>query len=59
MREELQQELGMYGNYLVEPADPDYRNPVDDEQVLILDDIQMDEDGVAPFYKYHVNQAIM
>lgn len=59
VREELQQELGMYGNYLVEPADPDYRNPVDDEQVLILDDIQMDEDGVAPFYKYHVNQAIM
>ena len=59
VREEFQQELGMYGNYLVEPANPDYRNPVDDEQVLILDDIQMDEDGVAPFYKDNINQAIM
>jgi len=59
VREELQQELGMYGNYLVEPADSSYRNPVDDEQVLILDDIQMDEDWVAPFYTDHINQAIM
>ena len=59
VREELQQELGMYGNYLVEPADSSYRNPVDDEQVLILDDIQMDDDWVAPFYTDHVNQAIM
>lgn len=59
VREELQQELGMYGNYVVEPSDPTYWNPVDDEQVLILDDIQMDDDGVAPFYKDHVNQAIM
>ncbi len=59
VREDLQQELGMYGNYLVQPADPSYRNTVDDEQILILDDIQMDQDGVAPFYKEHVNQAIM
>jgi len=49
----------MYGNYVVEPSDPTYWNAVDDEQVLILDDIQMDDDGVAPFYKDHVNQAIM
>lgn len=59
VREDLQQELGMYGNYLVEPIDASYWNAVDNEEVLILDDIQMDEDGIAPFYEDHVNQAIM
>jgi FtsP/CotA-like multicopper oxidase with cupredoxin domain len=49
----------MYGNYVVEPTDTTYRNDVDKEEVLILDDIQMDEDGVAPFYEDYVNQAIM
>jgi FtsP/CotA-like multicopper oxidase with cupredoxin domain len=59
VREDLQQELGMYGNYLVTPTDDSYRNEVDDEQVLILDDIQMDEDGIAPFYEERINQTIM
>ena len=59
VREDLQQELGMYGNYLVTPTDDSYRNEVDGEQVLILDDIQMDEDGIAPFYEERINQTIM
>ena len=59
VREDLQQELWMYGNYVVVPNDDTYRNDIDDEQVLILDDIQMDEDGVAPFYKDHATQTIM
>jgi FtsP/CotA-like multicopper oxidase with cupredoxin domain len=49
----------MYGNYVVVPNDETYWNEVDDEQVLILDDIQMNEDGVAPFYKDRANQTIM
>ena len=59
VREDLQQELGMYGNYIVSPVDDTYWNPVDSEQVLILDDIQMDDDWVAPFYTDHVTQTIM
>ena len=59
VREDLQQELGMYRNYLVEPNDPTYRNTVDNEEVLILDDIQMDDEGIAPFYTDYINQAIM
>ena len=59
VREDLQQELGMYGNYLVEPQDEWYWNEIDDEHVLILDDIQMDENWIAPFYEEVTNQAIM
>jgi FtsP/CotA-like multicopper oxidase with cupredoxin domain len=42
VREDFQQEMGLYGNYLVVPKDTGYRNPVDQEELLILDDIQMD-----------------
>lgn len=59
VREDFQQELWMYGNYIVVPNDETYWNDVDDEQVLILDDIQMDDEWIAPFYKDTVNQAIM
>jgi suppressor of ftsI len=56
----MQQELGLYGNYLVMPKDSQYRNPVDREELLILDDIQLESSGsIAPFYKEYVNQAIM
>lgn len=59
VREDLQQELWLYGNYVVVPKDTTYRNAVDDEQLLILDDIQLDDKGVAPFWKEQTNQAIM
>jgi FtsP/CotA-like multicopper oxidase with cupredoxin domain len=59
VREDLQQELGLYGNYLVVPADDSDWNEVDQEELLILDDIQLDDDGIAPFYKEFTNQAMM
>lgn len=39
LREDMQQELGLYGNILVEPDHKNYYNPVDKEEVIILDDI--------------------
>ena len=39
IREDYGQEMGLYGNVLVEPADPDYWPPVHRELVLTLDDI--------------------
>lgn len=42
VREDYQQELGLYGNMIVEGAD-DYWNTVDQEEYLILDDVL--EDG--------------
>ncbi len=49
VREDIQQDLGLYGNMLVDPPDPDYYSPVNREEVLILDDIAMDEHGLLPF----------
>jgi FtsP/CotA-like multicopper oxidase with cupredoxin domain len=49
MREELQQELGLYGAIMVEPADEAYYGAVDREEVLILDDILLQDGEVWPF----------
>ena len=45
-REDLQQEYGLYGNMLVDSPRVDYYSPVNDEQVLMLDDILLEEDGL-------------
>lgn len=44
VREDYEQELGLYGNYLVVPRAADYWNPVNREVPLFLDDILI-EDG--------------
>jgi len=46
LREDYAQEMGLYGNYLVAPADPDYWAPVDREVVLFLDDILITGGGI-------------
>jgi FtsP/CotA-like multicopper oxidase with cupredoxin domain len=49
IREDIAQELGLYGNVLVEPADPDYWSPADRDIVLTLDDILIEDGQIAPF----------
>lgn len=39
IREDYTQELGLYGNFLVESKEKDYWNTVDREEFLILDDV--------------------
>ena len=39
IREDYGQEMGLYGNVIVEPADPDYWPPVHREVALTLDDV--------------------
>ena len=51
VREDYQQELGLYGNMLVSPIEDDYYNNVNKEIRIILDDILIDDDGIFPFYK--------
>jgi suppressor of ftsI len=58
-REDYAQELGLYGNYLVVPNDPNYLSGVNKEEVVMLDDILIDENGIAPFQKKNVNYALM
>ena len=58
-REDLQQDLGLYGNLQVEAADPEYFGPVNREQVLMLDDLLVDAAGLAPFGRDRATHAMM
>jgi FtsP/CotA-like multicopper oxidase with cupredoxin domain len=49
IREDYGQEMGLYGNVLVEPADADYWPPAHRDLVLTLDDILLEDGKVAPF----------
>jgi len=49
IREDQAQELGLYGNVIVDPADASYWPAVDREIVLTLDDILIEDGAIAPF----------
>jgi FtsP/CotA-like multicopper oxidase with cupredoxin domain len=49
IREDYGQELGLYGNILVVPADPDYWPPANRELLLTLDDILIEDGKIAAF----------
>ena len=60
IRQDYGQEMGLYGNILVEPKEPDYWPPAHREVFLTLDDILLDEDGhVAPFDPHETNYVAM
>jgi FtsP/CotA-like multicopper oxidase with cupredoxin domain len=59
VREDYGQELGLYGNILVRPSDPDYWPPVDEEVVLTLDDLLVVDGKVAPFSTTETTHAAM
>ena len=58
-REDIQQELGLAGNILVSPEAHNYYNPVDLEEVLMLDDFLLSEDQPVPFGLEASNYAFM
>jgi suppressor of ftsI len=51
MREDIQQNLGLFGNMMVDSPDAAYYSPVNGEQVLMLDDLLIDKEGLFPFGK--------
>ena len=59
IREDYTQELGLYGNILVLPADPDYWPPADRDLILTLDDILIEDGKVAPFSPTETSYAAM
>jgi FtsP/CotA-like multicopper oxidase with cupredoxin domain len=59
IREDYGQELGLYGNVLVEPADPDYWPPANRDLPLTLDDILLEEGKVAPFSRSETTYVAM
>ncbi len=59
VREDVQQDLGLYGNLLVEPPEPDYHAPANREEMLVLDDILLDGDGLIPWGDPAPTHALM
>ncbi|MBI4410709.1 MAG: multicopper oxidase family protein [Gemmatimonadetes bacterium] len=48
-REDIQQDLGLYGNLFVRPTDPDYFAPAHRDEILMLDDLLIGEAGLVPY----------
>jgi FtsP/CotA-like multicopper oxidase with cupredoxin domain len=48
-REDVLQDLGLYGNLLVSAPEPGYYGPAHREEVLMLDDLLVGNDGLVPF----------
>ena len=59
MREDIQQDLGLYGNLLVGAPEPAYYSPVNHEEALILDDLLMDDLGPIPYGEQAATHALM
>ena len=59
IREDYGQELGLYGNCLVAPADPDYWAPANRDVPLTLDDILLEDGKVAPFSRSETTHVAM
>jgi len=59
IREDYGQELGLYGNCLVVPSDPDYWPPANRDIPLTLDDILLEDGKVAPFSRSETTHVAM
>src|SRR4051794_36628531 len=49
IREDVAQEMGLYGTIVVEPTDGDYWPPADRHLTLTLDDLLVENGSLAPF----------
>jgi FtsP/CotA-like multicopper oxidase with cupredoxin domain len=59
IREDYTQELGLYGNILAEPVEPDYWPPADRDFILTVDDLLVEEGKIAPFSPVETSYAAM
>ncbi|HSG08265.1 MAG TPA: multicopper oxidase family protein [Longimicrobiales bacterium] len=59
VREDVQQDLGLFGNLLVTSPDPDYYGPAHREEIFVVDDILMDGQGLLPWGDEAPTHALM
>jgi FtsP/CotA-like multicopper oxidase with cupredoxin domain len=59
IREDYGQEMGLYGNIVVVPSEPDYWPPAHRELTLTLDDILLEDGKVAPFSRSNPTYTAM
>ncbi|MEJ2369270.1 MAG: multicopper oxidase domain-containing protein [Gemmatimonadales bacterium] len=58
-REDIQQDLGLYGNMFVRPPATDYYGPANREEFLVLDDLLIDDAGLYPFGEEAATHTLM
>ena len=58
-REDYGQEMGLYGNYLIDPSTAGYWGPVNREIPLVVDDVLIENDRIASFYREFTNYALL
>jgi FtsP/CotA-like multicopper oxidase with cupredoxin domain len=58
-REDIQQDLGLFGNMLVRSKDPSFFNEVHREEVLMLDDLLIGDEGLFPYGEERATHALM
>ncbi len=59
VREDIQQDLGLTGNMLVTPARPGAFGLTHREEVLLLDDLLIGEEGLLPYGREEATHALM
>jgi FtsP/CotA-like multicopper oxidase with cupredoxin domain len=59
IREDYGQEMGLYGNILVTPRDPNYWPPANRELLLTLDDILIEDGQIAAFLESETTHVAM
>ena len=59
VHEDIEQAMGLFGNLIVDSPERDYYSPVNDEQVLMLDDLLTNADTLIPFGRDGPDFALM
>ena len=59
VREDIQQDLGLYGNMIVEPENEYAWPPTNSEEVFVLDDLLVDAAGLIPYGDEAPTHALM
>ncbi|MEU8223552.1 multicopper oxidase family protein [Kribbella sp. NPDC048915] len=59
IREDYGQEMGLYGNILVVPSDPEYWPPVNREELITLDDVLIEDGQIASFSRTETTYVAM
>jgi suppressor of ftsI len=59
LREDVQQDMGLYGNMLVRSPRSDYFSPANREEVLMLDDLLIGDAGLVPYGREAATHTLM
>ena len=59
VREDIQQDGGLYGNMMVDPVREDYFGPASREEFIMVDDLLVDGDQLLPYGRDAANFTIM